>query len=310
MSAFDMAALYLARGPEFFAGQYRIGYWPWELPRFPALWKDAYALVDEVWAGSTFTAQAHRTECPKPVRKLSCPVVVPRLEAVPRCSLGLQNEAAFVFVYPFDINSYLARKYPLGLVRAFRRAFPTMDAGVALVLRVNGNPDGQPGWAEVSAECAADSRITVLAGTLDRTTALGVIAASDCLVSPHRAEGFGRNIAEAILLGIPVLATAFSGCTDFLAPEEGLPFEPTLVREGDYPFGEGLCWAEPSITEMARRMRQVRRARERNYPRQSQRLARRRAEIAMSYSPLATGKAFAARLRQIERHLARPRAEP
>ena len=66
-------------------------------------------------------------------------------------------------------------------------------------------------------------------------------------MSPHRAEGFGRNIAEAILLGIPVLATAFSGCMDFLAPEEGLPFEPTPLRDGDYPFGEGLWWAEPSI---------------------------------------------------------------
>ena len=95
---------------------------------------------------------------------------------------------------------------------------------VALLLRVNGNPDCQLGWAEIATECAADRRITVLAGTLDRRAALGVVAASDCLVSPHRAEGFGRNIAEAILLGIPVLATAFSGCTDFLAPDEGLPF--------------------------------------------------------------------------------------
>jgi glycosyltransferase involved in cell wall biosynthesis len=310
MSAFDVAVLYLARGPGFFAGQYRIGYWPWELPRFPALWKDVYALVDEVWAGSTFTAQAHRTECPKPVRKLPCPVVLPPLEAVPRRNLGLQNEAAFVFVYPFDVNSYLARKNPLGLVRAFRRAFPAPDVGVALLLRVNGNPDGQPGWAEVSAECAADNRIIVLAGTFDRKTAIGVIAASDCLVSTHRAEGFGRNIAEAIMLGIPVLATAFSGCTDFLAPEEGLPFEPTPVREGDYPFGDGLWWAEPSVTEMARRMRQIRRARERDHPRGFQRLARRGAEIAASYSPLATGKAFAARLRQIERQMARPRSEP
>ena len=138
--------------------------------------------------------------------------------------LGLYQEHAFVFVYPFDVNSHLARKNPLGLVRAFRLAFPPADVHVALLLRVNGNPDCHPGWAAVTTECAADRRITILAGTLDRQAALGVVAASDCLVSPHRAEGFGRNIAEAILLGIPVLATAFSGCTDFLAPEEGLPF--------------------------------------------------------------------------------------
>ena len=310
MSAFDMAGLYLARGPGFFAGQYRIGYWPWELPSFPALWKDVYTLVDEVWAGSTFTAQSHRTRCPKPVRRLPCPVVLPRVPPVQRRDLGLHDDGAFVFVYPFDINSYLARKNPLSLIRAFRLAFQPKDKHVALLLRVNGNPDAQPKWADLVAECAADRRISILAGTLDRHAALGVIAASDCLVSPHRAEGFGRNIAEAILLGVPVLATAFSGCMDFLVPEEGLPFEPTPLRDGDYPFGEGLWWAEPCITEMARRMRQVRRAREGNHALQSRRLARRRAELAAAYSPLVRGTAFAARLRQIERQTAQLRAVP
>ena len=308
MSAFDMAVLYLARGPEFFAEQYRIGYWPWELPGFPPVWKDVYTLVDEVWAGSTFTAHSHRTQCTKPVRRLPCPVVLPPVEPVPRRDLGLHDESAFVFVYPFDINSHLARKNPLGLVRAFRLAFPATDMRVALLLRVNGNADTQSGWATLAAECAADRRISILAGTLDRQTALGVMASADCLVSPHRAEGFGRNIAEAILLGIPVLATAFSGCTDFLAPEEGLPFEPTLLRDGDYPFGEGLWWAEPSVPEMARRMRQVRRAVEKDCSGHCQRLARRRAEVAAAYSPLAAGKAFATRLRQIKRQIARPRS--
>ena len=230
--------------------------------------------------------------------------MLPQVEPVPRHDLGL-DESAFVFVYPFDINSHLARKNPLGLVRSFRRAFPVTDTRVALLLRVNGNPDAQPGWAELAAECVADRRISILAGTLDRQTALGVIAAADCLVSPHRAEGFGRNIAEAMLLGIPVLATAFSGCTDFLAPEEGVPFKRTPLRDGDYPFGEGLWWAEPSVAEMARRMRQVRRAGEKERSGQSHRLARRRAEIAAAYSPLATGKAFAARLRQIARRAVR-----
>jgi glycosyltransferase involved in cell wall biosynthesis len=299
MSAFDMATLYLTRGPAFFAGQYRIGYWPWELLRFPGLWNDVYALVDEIWTGSTFTARSYRAHCPKPVRRLPCPVVLPKAEPVPRRELRLHHADAFAFVYPFDVNSHLARKNPLGLIRAFRLAFPPRDLDVALLLRVNGNPDGHRGWAEVVAESAADHRITILAGTLDRQASLGVVAASDCLVSPHRAEGFGRNIVEAILMGIPVLATAYSGCTDFLAPEEGLPFALTPVREGDYPFGEGLSWAEPSIIEMARRMKKVRRACKRKASSLARRLTLRHSEVATAYSPLVTGKAFAKRLLQI-----------
>jgi glycosyltransferase involved in cell wall biosynthesis len=309
MSAFDMAVLYLSRGPAFFAGQYRIGYWPWELPAFPTQWKDIYKLVDEVWAGSNFTARSHRTVCRQPVRRLPCPVTVPPIKPMLRRELGLLHERAFLFVFPFDINSHLARKNPLGMVRAFRLAFDISDVEVALLLRVNGRPECQSGWAEVAAECAADRRIRILSGTLDRQAALGVIAAADCLVSPHRGEGFGRNIAEAILLGIPVLATAYSGCMDFLAGEEGIAFTRVRLQVGEYPFGKGLWWADPSVQDLARRMQQVRSAGRQDGLRNPLRLAQRRAEVAAAYGPLKTGNAFAARLRQIERQLTRLRSE-
>lgn len=303
MSAFDMASLYLHRGEAFFAGQYRVGYWPWELPIFPVIWTEAYALVDEVWAASEFTAQAYRHHCTHPVRRLPCPVTLPQVQPVPRQDLALHDEEAFVFVFPFDVNSYVTRKNPLSLVRAFRRAFPRRERRVALILRVNGIPDGHPGWLEVIAESLGDDRISILSGTFGRQKSLGIIAACDCLVSPHRAEGFGRNIAEAILLGIPVLATAFSGCTDFLAPEEEIAFETASVREGDYPFAAGLRWAEPSIDDMARRMKEIRLARQADRAGMERRLALRRSEIAATYSSLATGRAFAKRLQQIKRRL-------
>jgi glycosyltransferase involved in cell wall biosynthesis len=303
MSAFDTATLYVSHGPGFFAGQYRIGYWPWELPRFPDLWTDALTLVDEIWTGSTFTQQAYQSGNDMTVHKLPCPVVLPPVKPAPRSRLGLHDRNAFVFVYPFDVNSYLARKNPLGLVRAFRRAFPPGDNGVALLLRVNGDPNGHRGWPEIAACSAADNRITILAGTLARDRALGIVAACDCLVSPHRGEGFGRNIAEAILLGLPVLATAFSGCMDFLADEEGIRFALKPVGPGDYPFGEGQMWAEPSVGDMAKRMRAVVRAWQSDGAADEQRLLRRRSEVVAAYSPAKTGRDFARRLRQIERKL-------
>ena len=101
MSAFDMATLYVTRGPEFFAGQYRIGYWPWELSRFPDIWTDAYELVDEIWTGSEFTARAYRANCPKPVICLPAPVTVPAVR--PRTTVRIAKNA-FVFTYRSILN--------------------------------------------------------------------------------------------------------------------------------------------------------------------------------------------------------------
>jgi glycosyltransferase involved in cell wall biosynthesis len=40
-----------------------------------------------------------------------------------------------------------------------------------------------------------------------------MIAHCDCYVSLHRSEGFGLTIAEAMLLGKPVIATRYGGCS-------------------------------------------------------------------------------------------------
>ena len=41
-------------------------------------------------------------------------------------------------------------------------------------------------------------------------------AAADAYISLHRAEGFGLNLAEAMLRGLPVVATNWSGNVDFM----------------------------------------------------------------------------------------------
>lgn len=299
MSAFNMATLYVTRGPDFFAGQYRIGYCPWELNCFPDIWTGVYELMDEIWTGSEFTARAYRTNCPKPVLCLPAPVTVPSVQ--PRAHVKISKDA-FAFTYPFDPNSCLARKNPIALVRAFRLAFPRKDRMVALLLRINGELAGGPDRSALLREIGTDKRIVVMEGTLDRIDALCLTASCDCLVSPHRAEGFGRNIAEAILLKVPVLATAFSGCNDFLAPEEGLAFDLQEVRPGQYPFGEGLglFWAEPVVTDMAEKMKLMRATKRRRTGKGRERLVLRARQIAEHYAPLVAGRAVVARLEALQ----------
>ena len=54
---------------------------------------------------------------------------------------------------------------------------------------------------------------------------------ADAYVSLHRSEGFGFGIAEAMSVGKPVIATAYSGNLDFRDGGEQSPGRLPLVRD-------------------------------------------------------------------------------
>ncbi len=84
---------------------------------------------------------------------------------------------------------------------------------------------------------------------------------ADCFISLHRSEGFGYAVAEAMALGTPVVATDYSGSTDFLSEKEGWPvaYELTDVLPEEYFYWEpGMQWAEARVEDAARALREVR----------------------------------------------------
>jgi glycosyltransferase involved in cell wall biosynthesis len=84
----------------------------------------------------------------------------------------------------------------------------------------------------------------------------GLLAATDAFVSLHRSEGFGFGLAEAMLLGKPAVATAYSGNADFLDDVTGypVPYRLVPVKAGDYPEHDGQVWAEPDVAVAAGHM--------------------------------------------------------
>lgn len=252
MTAIDAARVYLQDGPALFAAAVRVGAWAWELPSFPDDLVATYDLVDEIWAHTAYMAASYRANAPIPVRLMPASVALP--PALALTAAGRPVRRRFTAVYQFDPNSYFARKNPLGAIAAFRRAFPAEDRAARLLLRVNGILDEWQEAAALRAACAADPRISIHEGTLSRRAMLRLLAGADVFISPHRAEGFGRNLAEALLLGLPVLATGFSGNTDFLLPTEQVRWRARGVGEGDYPFGDGQWWAEPDTDDLATRL--------------------------------------------------------
>jgi len=244
-------------GPEFFRGRYTIGLWAWELEVFPARFADSFDFVDEVWANSTFSAKAIAAAAPTPVFAYPLPIVAPQPSpAFDLAGLGVPDGPYFLFC--FDLLSVVERKNPIGLIEAFSRAFSPGEGPNLVIKAVN----RRHGLAALEAmRYAAGDRpdIVILDEHLDPGDNAALMAGCTCYVSLHRAEGFGLTMAEAMALGKPVIATAYSGNLDFMTAENSYLVDFTMgsVPRGCDPYPEGAPWAEPDLDDAARLMRQV-----------------------------------------------------
>jgi len=154
----------------------------------------------------------------------------------------------------------MARKNPIGAIEAFKLAFPNRRGNERLLVKTINGHLRQAELSELLTHVDSDDRIIVVDGSLTRAQINGLLRASNCYVSLHRAEGFGRVIAEAMLLGTPVVATDWSGSSALVNEETAFPVAYRLVNvpNGAYIFEEGSQWAEPSIEAAARALRILR----------------------------------------------------
>ncbi len=250
-AAYQRAHLF-ARSPR----PYRIAYWYWEFDSIPESWVEHARKVDEVWAATEFVARGLRARLSIPVRTLFPGVKLAPYEKRERAYFGLSDEP-FTFLFMFHMMSVMERKNPLGLIRAFKMAFRG-DEPVRLVLKTSfGNR--HPTQLQELRDAAEGANIVVIDQVFDPGDVLSLMDACDAYVSLHRSEGLGLTMAEAMLMGKPVIATNFSGNVDFMDNSNSLlvPYELVKLRWPIPPYDAQLEWAEPSIEDAAQHMRRV-----------------------------------------------------
>lgn len=263
MTAEEQARWHAINGRHSLQGRRNIGYWPWELSRWPQAWQPVCGLIQEAWVSSR-----HTLEALQPVARVPVHLMPMAVDLGPITKGGRQRTRtrfklpakAHLFCFSFDLNSSMARKNPQAALAAFLRAFPDQqDSRVRLVIKVL--PPAQPHaeWDALKAEAAHDPRLHIIEASLDRPDLLALYQCCDTFVSLHRAEGFGRGLAEAMQLGLRVVTTGYSGNVDFCqGPGVALVrYKLIPVPEGDYAHARGQVWADPDIDDAARCMREA-----------------------------------------------------
>jgi len=258
-SAFDMLAEEQFEGLSAFSADHLIGYWPWELSRWPNRVTLPQRIVDEIWCSSRFIVDSLRPVATKPVIHMPLPVTIDMTTLPGPGAVPDLPPDRFNFVFVFDGFSYFERKNPLGIIQAFQLAFPRADGhDVGLTIKAM-NADQLPIMLALKMFAAADSRINLIYETWERPRVMQLVASADALISLHRSEGFGRLMAEAMLLGTPVITSDYSGNRDFCTMETAFMVGGKLkpVLEGQYIYWDDQEWFDPSVEEAAEHMRLI-----------------------------------------------------
>jgi len=235
-----------------------IGYWNWELAEVPGTWKSAFDHVHQIWAPSRFTADALRDQAGRvPLH------IVPHLVAAPAEGVlpdwAVTPDGTLVVLSVFSYSSGFERKNPLGAIAAFRAAFGERP-DVRLIIKAGGH-DPAPGERErLEAAVTGVANITLHHGALDPGAYGALMARADIFLSLHRAEGFGIPLVEAMRLGKPVVATAWSSNLDFMTEAIGclVPYDLIPVDDPREAYaGARSSWADARIEAAADWLRRL-----------------------------------------------------
>ena len=247
----------LAMQPALATAKKLIGYFMWETEVIPIDLYRGLDLVDEIWTATEFVGNALRASTSTPVFETGHAVnlVIDDTDDIKRSHFGIAEDA-FVVHFSFDANSTVARKNPNAALRAFSAAFGS-DPNCLFILKVRNFQ--QVEWlaqrgcrhsTDLLQLVATMPNIRLITSEMSHSKTLALVALSDCYLSLHRSEGFGYTIAEALKLGIPTIATGYSGCASFtnFSNFHSVDYSLIEIAPGEYFYSEaGMVWAQADI---------------------------------------------------------------
>lgn len=242
-------------GKDFLKNKRIVGYWAWEVEVLPKIWVQGITQLDSIEVPSSFVKKTvSKYSGTKQVTVVSHDVTKPV-----HTKIGFMLDGVLHCLYCFDARSGLNRKNPEAVLKAFHTAFP--DGGAELTLKISGAAHAQEFINHIRGLCEKIKNVHIITDVLDRESMSLLYCKHDIYLSLHRSEGYGLTIREAMLHGLHVVATGWSGNIDFMNGELAHPVPYTLVplKEEQGPL-KGLKgqWAEADTDAAASILRKLR----------------------------------------------------
>lgn len=246
--------------PGFLARAWRIGQLVWEMQYCPDEWMFVRDLLHEFWAPSRFSAEAIAGGLGLPYEVRPHPVIVPDVPPMERSRFGVADDD-FLGLAIMDLRACPDRKNPLAHVEAWKLAFGR-NSKCKLLMKVRFQKRTQIVRRELLELIGDYPNISLVEDvfTDDEITAFQKMG--NVYLSLHRSEGFGLNIAEALEIGLPVIATSWSAPAEYMPNyEHAIPITFRQVPYEDYwraysPKHQ-LTWAEPNVQHAAMMLRRL-----------------------------------------------------
>ncbi|WP_269623841.1 glycosyltransferase [Prochlorococcus marinus] len=156
------------------------------------------------------------------------------------------------------ISSCFPRKGVDILIKAYANSFSDSD-DVSLIVKTFDNPHNKIDSILEQARQTYSNfpDVILIKDDLNDSQIKSLYKQSDLLVAPSRGEGFGLPIAEAMLIGVPVITTNWGGQLDFCNSKNSWLVDYQFVQSKSHFRLDFSCWAEPSCLHLGELIKEV-----------------------------------------------------
>jgi len=225
-----------------------------EVSRIPQNWVFRFNHMDEIWVPNMFNYETFQRSGVLKDKMFIIPSPVDFSFSTDRSVYKFRTNKKFIFFSLFNYENRDRKGLDI-LLKAYTEIF-NKNADVCLVLKTKTTMEDLRKEYNLS---KAIPEIEIINEVLDRRNLLSIYRAASCFVLPSRGEGIGRPYLDAMMTGLPIVATGWSGNRDFLNHKNSFLIDYKLIDVDKryylkYPGFFGAKWAEPDVNDLKNKM--------------------------------------------------------